>query len=90
MRLHFLMAVLVTALLLTGVSKVFGQTMPQQQNCTTTTSGSISHTFCGPPVIVQVQAPAVTVQPPAVTVQPAPVVIQPPPAPPAPAKKVRD
>ena len=47
--------------------------------CTTTTSGSISHEMCTfAPLIVQVQAPAVTVQPAPVTVQPAPVVVVPP------------
>lgn len=55
---------------------VYGQTMPQQQNCTTTTSGSISHTFCGPPVVIQVQAPAVNVAPAQVTVQPPPAPVQ--------------
>lgn len=67
----------------------YGQTMPQQQNCTTTTSGSISHTMCGPPVVVQVQAPAVTVTP-QITVQPAPVVAPKPAAVPPPEKKIKE
>jgi hypothetical protein len=87
MRIHFWLAMIVTMLVL---GAAYGQTMPQQQNCTTTTSGSISHTYCGPPVVVQVQAPAVTVQAPAVTVQPAPVVVQPAPKPQAVEKKIRE
>lgn len=87
---HFLTAVLLAMLVIGGCSVAFGQTMPQQQNCTTSTSGSISHTWCGPPVIVQVQAPAVTVQPAQVVVQPAPVVVQPAPKPQEAPKKPRE
>lgn len=89
MRLNFWLAVFATFAILGGINKVFGQTMPQQQNCTTTTSGSISHTLCGPPVVVQVTPPVVNVAAPAVTVNvppPAPPKVEPKPAP----KKVGD
>lgn len=89
MRLNFWLALFATVAILLGIDKAFGQVMPQQQNCTTTTSGSISHTHCGPPVVVQVTPPVVNVAPAAVTVN-----VQPPPPPkvepkPAP-KKVGD
>lgn len=88
MRLSFYLVLLLTIALF-GVA--YGQTMPQQQNCTTTTSGSISHTWCGPPIIVQVQAPPVTVTPAPVTVQPAPPVVVPPPPPaPKPEKRIKE
>jgi hypothetical protein len=52
------------------------------RHCTTTTSGSISHESCTfAPVVVQVQAPAVTVQPAAVTVTPQITVLPPAPKP---------
>lgn len=88
MRLPFFLALILT--LVVSCSVAYGQVMPQQQNCTTTTSGSISHTWCGPPVIVQVQAPAVTVTPAPVTIQPAPPAPAPMAAPmAAPPKKIR-